>query len=206
MQIPYSFAVLKLAPSGLLFPLPGKGRKDSRLFPRGSRLKISQTTHSASGTFEERAYASSTLRTIRNLYRTNLWLHGGGSTVTRQPIGASMLGYTTHPPLLSFSPPQAKYRVYNTVLLASGNSLPAITLVVRTVSLPYLTVDLSSKATDVRVIGPIPLPERRDLPATCNFRSSRTLCSSFDSTILDSLLFPLRVKLSLCCASRKFAQ
>lgn len=71
-----------------------------------------------------------TLRMIRNLYRTNLRLHGGGSTVTKQPIGARL--HDT--PLLSFSPPQAEHRVYDTVLLVSGNSLPAITLVVRTVS------------------------------------------------------------------------
>lgn len=111
----------------------------------------------ADGTFGGHVLALSTLRAIRNFYRTNLRLYGGGCTVTKQPIGtrfyallhdfslslSHILVLILHPQLSSLSvvlsiylplaPSQAEHEVYDTVLLAFGNSLPAITLVVRSV-------------------------------------------------------------------------
>lgn len=170
-------------------------------FPRAlrlakTRLKISTATRFPAVRLESvHLCALSTLRSIRNLYRTNLRLHGGGSTVTKQPIGTRSIHARLHGSLilslrsvflcLTGEAQEFTTRCFQrpvTVCQQSHQSFEP--------SVAIFNGGPSSKATDVRVVGPI-APSFRPRAKTSQLRAIFALpehCSSFDSAILGFLL------------------
>lgn len=117
-----------------------------------TRLKIStERLASSNGMFGECAfvcteYSSFDSKFIPNKFAVTWWRKYGNQATDRHALDSCSITRLSLSPLslslflsyplllvLSFSVSQVKRRVYDTVLLASGNSLPAITLVVRTV-------------------------------------------------------------------------
>lgn len=127
-------------------------------FPKGSRtcknaIKNFYSYSLSSGAFGECAfvcteYSSFDSKFIPNKFAVTWWRKYGNQATDRHALNSCSITRLSLPPFhpsvssslslpfssfSAFSVSQVKHRVYDTVLLASGNSLPAITLVVRTV-------------------------------------------------------------------------
>lgn len=115
-------------------------------FPKSSQtcknaIKNFYSDSFSNGAFGERAfvcteYSSFDSKFIPNKFAVTWWRKYGNQATDRHALDScsiTRLSLSLSLFVLSFSVSQVKRRVYDTVLLASGNSLPAITLVVRTV-------------------------------------------------------------------------